>query len=453
MKITFRLWAAISALIVVVLLIVWTFLIILLPGVYFNEASARLEREAEALRSILAAEFPDSLSQDARSALERRGASGGLRIELRDLAGRPLYRNGGDDAWQPLADREFELVAQGHGLDKTAYRPGYGDVLVTARRIDTLSGAQAVLTVCMPAAPIDDTLGILAQQMTVVIPVSLAIAMLIAYCLSRMFLKPIREMDALAASISQGEYGKQIAVRDRSELGDLMRTINAMSARLGQTERSRQSFIEMVSHQFKTPLAVIQGHVELVADTLPPELSEGYRAQFSAVLGEIRKLDGMARDMLTLSSLRQVSPEMLRVELDALCAGIVEKLSVLDGENRISTDVGEALSVCADPALLRHLLENLLKNALRHSRADSIRLTAHAAQGGRVRVSVSDNGVGLKPDQLARVWDRFYKGDPNSTEDSGLGMSIVREILEAHGAEYGIRSEGGLEVWFYMRRA
>lgn len=452
MRITLRLWATITALIIVVLLLVWTFLIILLPQVYFDDASGRLNSYAESVELILHSEFPDDISSQAISALDGISESYGLRIELFDMAGRPLFRNGWGEGWQPLAGQEFEYLAGGSELRKSVYRPGYGDTLVVGKRIESVSGAQTVLTVCMPAAPIEDALDILAQQMIIVIAASLAVSMIMAYYLSRMFVRPIREMDSLAASIAQGEFGKKISVRGKNELGALANTINKMSVQLGQTEVMRRDFIATVSHQFKTPLSIIQGHVELIADTLPPELNQKYDAQFTLILDEIGKLDNMSREMLRLSQLQSSEPKLQSVNLNEIFADLTSKLAVLDPEAKIKLTAHEDLFVLADPELIYHVLENLTKNALTHARAQSITISALPDRDARVLVSVADDGVGLTPEQLEHVWDKFYKGDPNSTENSGLGMAIVKEILESHGAEYGIRSDGGTTVWFYLKR-
>ncbi len=453
MRITLRLWATIIALIVVVLLLVWTFLIILLPQVYFDDASKRLNSDAEAAELILQNEFPDNISAQASNALNSLSETYGLRIDLFDLAGRSLFRSGWGEGWQPLAGQEFEYLAEGSELRKSVYRPGFGDTLVVGRRIEAVSGAQTVLVVCMPAAPIEDTLDILAQQMLIVIAASLVVSMVIAYYLSRMFVKPIREMDSLAASIAQGEFGRKITVKSKNELGDLANTINKMSVRLGQTEAMRRDFIATVSHQFKTPLSIIQGHVELIADTLPEDLSGKYRAQFSLILDEIGKLDNMAREMLKLSQLQASEPKPQRIRLNGVLEELILKLAVLDPGTKLKLTAEADLYVKADPEQIYHVLENLIKNSLRHAKARNIVISALSEPGGRALVSVTDDGVGLSPEQLEHVWDRFYKGDPNSTGDSGLGMAIVKEILESHGAEYGIRSEGGTMVWFYLKKA
>ena len=450
MRITIRLWATITSLIIVVLLLIWLFLIILLPKVYFEDASNRLDSHSASAELILQDEFPDDMSTQAVSSLNGLSESYGLRIELFDMAGRQLFRCGWGEGWQPLVGQEFEFLVDGNDLSKSVYHPGYGDILVAGRRVEGTPGAQSVLILCIPAAPIDDALDILAQQMLIVIAVSLAVSMIMAYYLSRMFVRPIREMDSLAASIAKGEFGRKISVRGRTELGDLADTINKMSVQLSRIETIRRDFIATVSHQFKTPLSIIQGHVELIADTLPAELGNNYVAHFSLILDEIGKLDNMAKDMLQLIRLQSIEPKRQSFSLNEMFADLASTLSVLDPEAKIKQTAEKNLLVQADPELIYRALENLLKNALTHARAQNIVMSAMQNADGRVLVSVADDGVGMTSEQIEHVWDKFYKADPNNTGNSGLGMAIVKEIFETHQVEYGIRSENGTMVWFYL---
>ncbi len=454
MKITVRLWIYITLIVAMVLGLVWLCLIVLFPQTYFDEATMRLSSEFGVVTQALEDEFPDDLSAHAHEELARISLDGELRIELLGLDGSTLAQAGWGENWRPLSQQELELVLDGNALTKSVYHTGFGEALVYAGLIHPGTGSTFVLVVCAPLAPVLSMLEILAQQMLVIIAASLLVSMGVAWFASRSFVRPIQKLDALALSIAQGEFGRTVKTHDSSELGDLTRTINSLSSQLGQVEAMRRDFIATVSHQFKTPLSIIQGHVELIADSLPEEETRRFEGAFQLILDEISKLDAMAKDMLELSRYQAGSVVLHKkpLAMEPFLEDIRNKFAVLDGGVELVVNAERGLLALADPVMLAQAVENFVQNALRHASASRIELAAEARDGRYVHVCVRDNGAGLTEQQLLHIWDRFSQRDSRNRSGSGLGMAISREILMAHDAAYGITAEQGTTVWFSLPR-
>ena len=284
--------------------------------------------------------------------------------------------------------------------------------------------------------------GTLAHFLAAVTPI--VILVLIAWIVIRLVRRtgaPVADLIEAAGRVEAGEIGTQAPVSGPTEVRSLARAFNAMSTRLAANEEARRTLLADVSHELRTPLTVMQGTLEGVLDGVYP----ADEAHLRPVLDETRVLSRLIDDLRTLSmseagALRLHSEP---TELPALLTEVVASHRAVADEAgvRLDLDVPDMAPISVDPARIRQVVANLLTNALRFTPAGGSILVAASADEGAVTIRVEDTGTGMEPDEVEHAFDQFYRS-PGST-GSGLGLSIARNLVEAHGGHIGLTSEPG----------
>jgi len=281
--------------------------------------------------------------------------------------------------------------------------------------------------------------------------------------LSRALTHPIRQLTLAADEVARGDLERQVPVRSADEIGRLGQAFNRMVAQLRATERMRTDFVSNVSHELRTPLTAIKGLVETLRDGAVDDRE--VRDRFLATMeDETDRLIRLVNDLLVLSKADSQALKLKREPLDVrdLVERSVHKLAPQLEEERIVVEVGVSDGpqlVLADADRIEQVLVNLLDNAIKYS-SEGGRITVAIDEGGAemVSVAVRDEGVGIPAGDLPRVFERFYRVDRARARDgggSGLGLSIAKAIVEAHGGDITLRSEEGqgTTVRFTLPRA
>lgn len=229
---------------------------------------------------------------------------------------------------------------------------------------------------------------------------------------------------------------------------------------LRRLETVRSDFVANVSHELKTPLTVVGGFAETLGDeSLDPEV----RRQFAgAILANTRRMQRIVDDLLDLSRIESGgwTPNPASVDIESLAEDILAGMEERGAAKGIALRVDvapEAAAVNADPTALRQVLTNLVDNAVRHTAAGEVVVEARGSGQG-IAVSVRDTGAGIRPEHLARIFERFYRVDSGRSRDeggTGLGLAIVKHLVEAHGGRVEAASEPDrgttIEAWFPNR--
>jgi signal transduction histidine kinase len=267
---------------------------------------------------------------------------------------------------------------------------------------------------------------------------------------------PLRRVESAALAMSSGDLDTPVEGDQILELSRVFGSLETMRSKIRDLllrerdrEADRRELIANLSHDLRTPLSSIRGYVdglrEGIADT--PQKRERYLGVLDQ---KIQDLDRMIGQIFLLSTLeaQAAPPELRRVDLRAFLRDSIEDLRLAHGPEEalfadIGLDAGDAdpMFVMADPLQLRRVAENLVDNSLRHSgkRPVSIafsvsRLGPEPGKPARARLSFEDDGRGIPPDELERIFERFFRGDPSRTGGGfGLGLAIARQIIEAHG--------------------
>ena len=284
------------------------------------------------------------------------------------------------------------------------------------------------------------------------------VSLVFAALLAAYFARPIRTLrdafEAVAGGALDARTGPAMAGR-RDELADLGKSFDHMAGRLQELLESRQRLMHDVSHELRSPLARLQAAVQLMEQQ--PERGLEFMARIQRDIG---RMDTLVGELLDLARLDAGFAGNLAepVDLTEVIAGIVEDatLETADSGSGLQLQLPAALPVRGNPELLHRALENVVRNALRHSPDGVPVLIAGSLQEDCVRLSVSDRGPGVAESELAAIFEAFHRGDSATRSGGyGLGLAIARSVVAAHGGRIFAcnRAEGGLQVTFELPRA
>ncbi len=267
--------------------------------------------------------------------------------------------------------------------------------------------------------------------------------LLVVSILSRRTLTPVRALSTAARRLGGGDLSQRVPAPGNDEVGQLGHSFNSMAAGLEKAEQQRKNLVADVAHELRTPLSNIQGYVEAMRDGV----LEHDQATLDTVHAQTMHLGRLVEDLRLLA---QTESEDFRLNLEQESLGDVLRHSVEGFRARSSSmDVGLNLDIpdelpmlLIDRTRISQVLGNLLENAVRHSSSGGEVNVVAGVPEGRVVVTVADGGDGIAPEDIAHVFDRFYRADPSRTRatgGAGLGLTIAKKIVEAYGGE--IRAE------------
>jgi signal transduction histidine kinase len=264
---------------------------------------------------------------------------------------------------------------------------------------------------------------------------------------------PVGDLIEASGRVEQGDFSTRVPETGPREVRALARAFNNMSARLEEVEQQRRSALADVSHELRTPLTVIQGNLEALLDGVYPADA----AHLEPILAETRMLERLVEDLRTLTLAEAGSLVLHREPTDvgALLTDVATSHRSQADQSGINLTVvvaDQLPTLDIDPARIREVVANLLTNALRHTPRDGMVEVSAAPADDGVKVTVRDTGSGIAPDQLERIFDRFYRS-PDSP-GSGLGLAIAKSLVEAHGGVMTAASgdAGGATIRFTLPR-
>ena len=274
------------------------------------------------------------------------------------------------------------------------------------------------------------------------------VALLLGALLARRMVKPIRQLRDAARRVGSGELDYRLSVSSGDEIGELGAQFNQMAAALQEDEQLRQRMMADIAHELRTPLAVMRGQVEALLDGVFELTRENILPLHDAVLLLGRLVDDL-RD-LALADAGRLPLEADEVRIDALISRVTSAYEHAASDKGLSlhVELAEPLPpVLGDAQRLEQVLGNLLSNALRYTPAGARVVVRGWCDEDGLGFSVEDNGPGISPEDLPHIFERFYRADQaraRAAGGSGLGLSIAKRLVEAHGGELTVRSE--LEV-------
>jgi signal transduction histidine kinase len=300
-------------------------------------------------------------------------------------------------------------------------------------------------------------------MMPLLIVLSTIMSMSTGYLLARRLTRRIEALTAATNDVAAGNLQRRVLVETSDEIGRLSTNFNAMAARLEERERAladeaaraeallraNRQLIANVSHELRTPLATLRGYVEAL------EQEHGHKLpahDLSIIRGETKRLSGLIDDLFTLAraEVQQLPLTLEPVDVHALAEELIATVAPLAKRERevelIAMLPAKLPPVCADRVRLEQVLLNLLHNALRYTPAGGIVVVEGTPAESDVTLTVADTGIGIPPEELPFVWERFFRGDRSrarETGGAGLGLALVRELVTAMGGTVAAQSTPG----------
>ena len=327
--------------------------------------------------------------------------------------------------------------------------------IIYAQTVTLSSGNEYLVLLSCDVIPVDSTVETLKIQLWCLTGVMILLSFGLALFISSRLSKPLEQMNESAKQLGEGKYDIRFPEQGAREVAELAATLNYAAAELSKVEDLRRELIANVSHDLRTPLTMISGYAEVMRD-LP---GENTPENVQIIIDEAHRLTDLVNDLLDLSRLQSgaQTPNPEPLNLTEMIRGIMgryAKLVLHDGYT-ITLEAGQDAMVMADRLRMTQVLYNLINNAINYAGEDRMVLVRQTVEHGAVKVEVIDHGEGIDAESLPYVWDRYYKVDKNhrrSAVGAGLGLSIVKGVLEAHGAEYGVASTvgRGSDFWFRL---
>lgn len=277
----------------------------------------------------------------------------------------------------------------------------------------------------------------------------LAAGLAASYALARSITVPLRNLSRAAEQIEQGNYNQKVAVETKDEVGHLADIFNRMAEGLATNTKLRRQLLANIAHELKTPLAVIQGHLEGMVDGVIEPSTE----QLSSLHEEAIRLNRLIKDLrdLSLAEVRQLALEKRPADINQLVSRAVTMLKPLADTKEIQIDcilADELPEISVDSDRMSQVFYNILVNAIRYSpRTGKVQVTTALADIDHrswLTVAVADHGPGIAPEDVAYIFDHFYRGDKSrdrKSGGSGLGLAIVKQLVEIHGGQVAVESK------------
>ena len=317
---------------------------------------------------------------------------------------------------------------------------------------------QVILYIFSPLYPVSGTVSILRAQLVYVTVISLILAFVISYYLSRRITKPIRDITNSARSLAEGNYGASFKAGPYTEITDLANTLSYASSALEKTDSLQKDLMANVSHDLRTPLTMVKSYAEMIRD-ISGDDPEKRGAHLSVIIEEADRLNSLVGDMLALSRIQSGSLplEKSRFDMKDMISNLLCSYDILCEREgyTLTLSCDENMTVNADKAKIEQVVSNLLNNAVKYCGQDKTVLVTVKKAGGKIRCEVEDHGKGIPQSEIGQIWERYYKGSANHARGAtgtGLGLAIVKEILTLHGADFGVSSEygNGSTFWFEL---
>jgi signal transduction histidine kinase len=274
----------------------------------------------------------------------------------------------------------------------------------------------------------------------------LAFSSITSFLILRSMNRSIVALEGATRRVSEGDLDFELSIRGSNEITSLSRSFENMRKALKEEYARRARFIMGVSHDLKTPLALIKGYVEAITDGFASD-TETRKKYLSIIRDKTESLEGMIADLIEFVKMDTGAWRMTfhSVRIKEFLAGIARRYEedalILRREFSASIDLPEELTISMDEGLVGRALENLIGNALRYTaEGGRISLSARPSKGG-AELSIADSGIGIPQEEVARIFDPFYRGTNSRREQGfGLGLTTVKSIIEGHGWTIGVAS-------------
>lgn len=306
--------------------------------------------------------------------------------------------------------------------------------------------------------PIDSTVSIIKDQLVYISALLLFAALWVSLLLSKRLSRPLTKITAGANKLAKGDYSVTFDGGSYEEIDELAQTLNYAASEISKVDNLRNDLIANVSHDLRTPLTMIKAYAEMIRD-LSGDKPEKRNEHLAVIIDETDRLSTLVSSMIEFSKLQSGNTQInvSSFALDEFIRSILSRykhLSERDGYEFVYESDGDCICV-GDYAKLEQVMYNFVNNAVNYSAGSKKIIIRTVIQADTVRVEVQDFGKGIEKEKLPLIFDRYYRDERTKRDvvGSGLGLSIVKEILRLHKSKYGVQSEPGYGSTFWFEIA
>ncbi|WP_242968298.1 sensor histidine kinase [Anaeromassilibacillus sp. An172] len=312
-----------------------------------------------------------------------------------------------------------------------------------------------MITIRSIITPFNSVVDTLRNQLIIISAILVVLSVMLSIIVSNLITRPIIKTNKAAKELAKQNYDVKFESDGYLEIRELNDTLNFAARELTKVEKLRQDLIANISHDLRTPLTMITGYGEVIRD-LP---GENTPENIQIIIDEATRLNELVTDLLDISKLQSGAMQLVRTDfsLTKCIEEIFNRYTKLIEQNHynIVFNYKEDVIINADDVKIKQVIYNLINNAINYVGDDKTVIVTQIADKNFVRVEVTDHGVGIDPDKLEYIWDRYYKVDKahkSAVIGTGLGLSIVKNILELHNARFGVKSKlgAGSTFWFEL---
>ena len=469
-RIRTKLWLGMMILVGIIILLLWLFQIVFLEQFYSNlELNSVSKRANQIVKDMEELNNVNKISQspEITDSIEKFVYEKKVSIQIIDKSYQTIYQMYSENHLN-LPKRMNEISSE--VIDKALLgtegkvqvsHPKFSNQFVIIaipirQEIQQEKTVLGAMVVTLPMASIDDTADILKKQLILITIILLIVSVILSLQLSKRFSKPILAISSVAESYALGRYEDRVVITEKDEIGQLAIRMNDMGKALARNEVLKRELIANVSHELRTPLTLIRGYAETLRD-VTGDNPQKREKQLGVIIEETQRLGSIVEDILDLSQL-QAGAIRLQEEpffLQELIQGIKSRYELQKENKKLQISGLEEIRemLWGDKKRIEQVYYNLINNAFTHTKEEGMVEIIITNKKNQVKIEIKDNGEGIAKEDLTHIFERYYKGKRSGEKKEhgiGLGLSIVKNILELHNVEFGVESELGKGTIFWF---
>ena len=460
----FLLWTVFSALSLLIVLLFGVSQRATLTQAYRREAVRELRQKGTQVERAVVADIPPELEGNKSLYLRMLSTSYDVDIFILNSEGKVLFPQypqieGAEKPEIPF-NFEEEIVVLKQKItqnEDNAVIYQSGDEFVYGSKIKQF-GAEAYLYVGKSLSLVQATSEEMGARMLLMAIFIFILAFAVSFAVSGWLTKPLTEITQKARRLATGDFGVDFRGSDYGqEMVELADTLNYARDELSKTDAMQKELIANVSHDFKTPLTMIKAYASMIIE-ISGENKEKREKHAQVIVDEADRLTSLVTDVLEISKMR-AGLEQLKfgeVDMSAYTQEVLGRFDYLKETQgyQIDADIEDGLFTVGDELKLGQAVYNLIGNAVNYTGEDKKVFVSLKKTGeGVFRFAVTDTGAGIKEEELSEIWDRYYRSSTahkRPVKSTGLGLSIVKAVLQKHGFAFGVESEEGKGSTFYI---
>lgn len=360
---------------------------------------------------------------------------------------------------QELKLEEIEAIFKGEIIQREGMNKALSEEPVITVGFPIRRGTDQVVLALFVHASVPEVLEANSGIYTIIVTaliLGIGLSVGVLFVFTRSLIKAIKALNQGVKAIAGGDYDQQFPIKSRDELGELSQSINVMTQSLKASEAMRREFISDVSHDFRSPLTNIIGYTKGILDgTIPQDHTLKY---IQIIEEESERLKALSDDILSLSDLQHMAIDetLIKINLSQMVLGVLDKYSLAFEQKSIDVKVdmtAKDVYMMANEKSIHRMLTNLVDNQVKFT-PDFGQVRISISQDPAICLKLYNSGDNLSPALLNNLWKRFCKGDSSRNENKtsfGLGLSIVKEIVELHGGVIGVENQVPTGVTFKIK--